>query len=144
MSEATIQAELMTALAPLVLPGSVLVNDYRTPQVVSTARAPWLIIETADTVQATTGEAWVTPRTVYDVYVSLLTYRGGRDDKDHMNAFQALRQDALDVLIALGPSLAVVDVSTAGAIAPYFSEDGTENPDSLYQRLSVSVVEFGG
>lgn len=55
MSEATVQAAIIEALSGVVREGSILVNDYRTPQVASRDFAPWLIIETADDVSLTTG-----------------------------------------------------------------------------------------
>jgi hypothetical protein len=39
----------------------------------------------------------------WDIYVSLLTYRGGRDDKEHTDAFQALRQSVLAALATAAP-----------------------------------------
>jgi hypothetical protein len=77
------------------------------------------------------------------LYVSLLTYRGGRDDKPHTDAFQALRQDVLSALATAAPALRIRGVEAAGNIAPYFDRDGNPDPDSLFQRLAVTVVEYG-
>ena len=143
MSEVTLQAALLDALSGVVRDGSILVNDYHTPQVASRDYAPWLILETADDVTMTTGASYTTPSTQCELYVSLLTYRGGRDDKEHTDAFQALRQSVLAALATAAPILHIRGVEAAGVIAPYFDRDGNPDPDSLFQRLSVTVVEYG-
>ena len=143
MSEVTLQAALLDALSGVVRDGSILVNDYHTPQVASRDYAPWLILETADDVTMTTGASYTTPSTQWELYVSLLTYRGGRDDKEHTDAFQALRQSVLAALATAAPILHIRGVETAGDIAPYFDRDGNPDPDSLFQRLAVTVVEYG-
>ena len=143
MSEVTLQAALLDALSGVVRDGSILVNDYHTPQVASRDYAPWLILETADDVTMTTGASYTTPSTQWELYVSLLTYRGGRDDKEHTDAFQALRQSVLAALATAAPTLRIRGVEAAGVIAPYFDRDGNPDPDSLFQRLSVTVVEYG-
>jgi hypothetical protein len=143
MSEVTLQAALLDALSGVVRDGSILVNDYHTPQVASRDYAPWLILETADDVTMTTGASYTTPSTQWELYVSLLTYRGGRDDKEHTDAFQALRQSVLAALATAAPTLRIRGVEAAGVIAPYFDRDGNPDPDSLFQRLAVTVVEYG-
>ena len=143
MSEVTLQAALLDALSGVVRDGSILVNDYHTPQVASRDYAPWLILETADDVTMTTGASYTTPSTQWELYVSLLTYRGGRDDKEHTDAFQALRQSVLAALATAAPTLHIRGVEAAGVIAPYFDRDGNPDPDSLFQRLAVTVVEYG-
>jgi hypothetical protein len=143
MSEVTLQAALLDALSGVVRDGSILVNDYHTPQVASRDYAPWLILETADDVAMSTGASYTTPATEWGLYVSLLTYRGGQDDKDHTDAFQALRQNVLGALATAAPILHIRGVETAGDIAPYFDRDGNPDPDSLFQRLAVTVVEYG-
>lgn len=143
MSEVTLQAALLDALSGVVRDGSILVNDYHTPQVASRDYAPWLILETADDVTMTTGASYTTPSTQWELYVSLLTYRGGRDDKEHTDAFQALRQNVLGALATAAPILHIRGVETAGDIAPYFDRDSNPDPDSLFQRLAVTVVEYG-
>ena len=143
MSEATLQAALLDALSGVVRDGSILVNDYQTPQVASRDYAPWLILETADDVTMTTGASYTTPSTQWELYVSLLTYRGGQDDKEHTDAFQALRQNVLSALATAALSLRIRGVEAAGNIAPYFDRDGNPDPDSLFQRLAVTVVEYG-
>lgn len=143
MSEVTLQAALLDALSGVVRDGSILVNDYHTPQVASRDYAPWLILETADDVTMTTGASYTTPATEWELYVSLLTYRGGRDDKEHTDAFQALRQSVLAALATAAPTLRIRGVEAAGVIAPYFDRDGNPDPDSLFQRLAVTVVEYG-
>ena len=143
MSEVTLQAALLDALSGVVRDGSILVNDYQTPQVASRDYAPWLILEAADDVTMTTGASYTTPSTQWELYVSLLTYRGGRDDKDHTDAFQALRQNVLVALATAAPALRIRGVEAAGVIAPYFDRDGNPDPDSLFQRLAVTVVEYG-
>ena len=143
MSEATLQAALVDALSGVVRDGSILVNDYLTPQTASMDYAPWLIIETADDVSMTTGGSFTTPSTEWGLYVSLLAYRGGQDEKTHLDAFQALRQRVLTALAEAAPLVAIRSVEAAGAIAPYFNRDGNPDPDSLFQRLAVTVVEYG-
>ena len=143
MSEVTLQAALLDALSGVVRDGSILVNDYHTPQVASRDYAPWLILETADDVAMSTGASYTTPSTQWELYVSLLTYRGGRDDKEHTDAFQALRQSVLAALATAAPTLRIRGVEAAGVIAPYFDRDGNPDPDSLFQRLAVTVVEYG-
>jgi hypothetical protein len=88
MSEVALQAALLDALSGVVRDGSILVNDYHTPQVASRDYAPWLILETADDVTMTTGASYTTPATEWGLYVSLLTYRGGRDDKTTPTLFR--------------------------------------------------------
>jgi len=143
MSEATVQAAIIEALSGVVREGSILVNDYRTPQVASRDFAPWLIIETADDVSLSTGASYTTPSVEWAVYVGLLTYRGGQDDDAHMAAFQSLRQDVLRALAAAAPWANIRAVDAAGPVAPYFDRDGNPDPDSLYQRLAVTVIEYG-
>ena len=139
MSEFTLQAALIDALSGVVRDGSILVNDYQTPQVASRDYAPWLILETADDVTMTTGASYTTPATEWGLYVSLLTYRGGRDDKPHTDAFQALRQNVLGALLSAAPPVRGIEADTA--VGPYFSEDGEPDPDSMAQRLIVTVEE---
>jgi hypothetical protein len=143
MSEATLQAALVDALSGVVRDGSILVNDYLTPQTASMGYAPWLIIETADDVSMTTGGSFTTPSVEWSIYVALLTYRGGRDDKAHLDAFQELRQRVLAALAAAAPWANIRAVDAAGPVAPYFDRDGNPDPDSLYQRLAVTVIEYG-
>lgn len=143
MSEVALQVAMTDALSGVVRDGSILVNDYHTPQVASRDYAPWLILETADDVTMTTGASYTTPSTQWELYVSLLTYRGGRDDKEHTDAFQALRQSVLAALATAAPTLRIRGVEAAGDIAPYFDRDGNPDPDSLFQRLAVTVVEYG-
>ena len=143
MSEATVQAAIIEALSGVVREGSILVNDYRTPQVASRDFAPWLIIEAADDVSMSTGASYTTPSTEWAVYVGLLTYRGGQDDDAHMAAFQSLRQDVLRALALAAPLAYIRNAETTGASTPYFNRDGNPDPDSLFQRLAVTVVEYG-
>lgn len=143
MSEATLQAALIDALSGVVRPGSILINDYHTPQVASRDYAPWLIIETADDVGMTTGASYTTAAVTWELYLSLLTYRGGRDDKAHLDAFQELRQRVLAALATAAPWANIRAVDAAGPVAPYFDRDGNPDPDSLYQRLAVTVIEYG-
>jgi hypothetical protein len=62
------------------------------------------------------------------LYVSLLTYRGGRDDKPHTDAFQALRQNVLSALATAAPALRIRGVEAAGNIAPYLTGKATPTP----------------
>lgn len=138
------QARLVIALAPLVAPGSVLINDYHTPQVSSVDSAPWIILETADGVVMETGDSFTTPTVTYEMYARLLDYRAGRNDAEAMDAFQALRQNVLAALAVLPDEAAplwVRRVETAGPIEPFLRENGEPDPDSLTQRLAVEVTE---
>jgi len=143
MSEATVQAAIIEALSGVVRAGSILVNDYQKPQVASRDYAPWLIIETADDVTMTTGASYTTPSIEWVAYVGLLTYRGGQDDAGHMAAFQSLRQEVLRALALAAPLAYIRAAEAVAAIAPYFDRDGNPDPDSLFQRLAVTVVEYG-
>lgn len=139
MTEATLQAQLVTALRPLVAVGSVLVNDYHTPQVTSQDRSPWLIIETADEVEMSTGASGTTPMVTYKIGVTLLVYRRGQSNEAHLNAFQALRQAALATL-ALTPK--VRGAAALTTITPWFPDENAHDPDSLMQRLGVDMTEY--
>ena len=143
MSEATLQVALLDALSGVVREGSILVNDYQTPQVASRAYAPWLILETADDVTMTTGASYTTPSVTWDIYLSLLTYRGGRDDKEHRDDFQELRRAVLDALATAAPALQIRSVEAATVVTRYFNQELEPDPDSLFQRLAVTVVEYG-
>ena len=139
MTEATLQAQLVTALRPLVAVGSVLVNDYHTPQVTSQDRSPWLIIETADEVEMSTGASGTTPSVTYKIGVTLLVYRRGQSNEAHLNAFQALRQATLATL-ALTPK--VRGAAALTTITPWFPDENAHDPDSLMQRLGVDMTEY--
>ena len=136
MSEATIQAALREALAPLVAEGSVTVNDHETPQKASRARSPWLVIETADVVRADTGPGYTTPSATYEPLVSIVVYypQGQMTEAAHVTAFQELRQAVIAALLQVDN---VEAVETVGALAEYFGAD-----DSLFQRLKVRVTEY--
>ena len=143
ISEATLQAALIDALSGVVRPGSILINDYHTPQVASRDYAPWLIIETADDVGMTTGASYTTPAVTWELYLSLLTYRDGRDDKEHRDDFQELRRAVLDALATAAPALQIRGVEAATVVTRYFNQELEPDPDSLFQRLAVQVVEYG-
>ena len=143
MSESTLQAALTRALSGVVRPGSILINDYHTPQVASRDYAPWLIIETADDVSLSTGASCTTPSVEWAVYVGLLTYRGGQDDKEHRDDFQELRRAVLDALATAAPALQIRGVEAATVVTRYFNQELEPDPDSLYQRLAVTVIEYG-
>ena len=143
MSEATLQVALLDALSGVVRDGSILVNDYQTPQVTSHDYSPWLIIETADDVTMTTGASYTTPATQWELYVSLLTYRGGRNDKDHRDDFQELRRAVLNALATAAPTLQIRSVEAASVVTRYFNEELEPDPDSLFQRLAVQIIAYG-
>lgn len=133
MSEATIQARLIDALAPLVAEDSVLVNDHNTPKSTSRERSPWLIIETADGVRAETPN-FANVIVVYEPYVALVVFpRGGATEAAFLNEFQALRQRVIAALMATED---VENVETVGGLAIYFNTNG------LIQRLKARVVEY--
>ena len=143
MSETTLQAALLDALSAVVRPGSILINDYHTPQVASRDYAPWLILETADDVGRTTGASYTTPAVTWELYLSLLTYRNGRNDKEHRDDFQELRRVVLEALATAAPALQIRSVEAATVVTRYFNQELEPDPDSLFQRLSVSVIEYG-
>jgi hypothetical protein len=143
MSEVSLQAALIAALSGVVRDGSILINDYQTPQVASRAYAPWLILEAADDVTMTTGASYTTPAVTWELYLSLLTYRGGRDDKEHRDDFQELRRAVLDALATAAPALQIRSVEAATVVTRYFNQELEPDPDSLFQRLAVTVVEYG-
>lgn len=135
MSEATIQQRLAAALAPLVAEGSVTVNDHATPQSASRTRAPWLVIETADTVRVDTGPNYELPSVTYEPYVAVVVYpAAGQDEAGVIGAFQALRQAVIGALLAVD---GIDAIETAGPLAEYF---GTA--DGLFQRLRARIVEY--
>ncbi len=140
MSEATRQAQVAAALAPLFKEGSVLVNDYRTPQTASRERAPWAIVAIADEVIVLPGEAWTTPQAVYGVYVTLLDYRRGRSDKALLDTFQALRQSVLAALAAVPYLTSRIEAATP--LGPYFSEEDEADPDSIAQRFVLDITDY--
>ncbi len=139
MTEATLQARLATALAPLVHEGSVLINDYHTPQITSQDRSPWLIVETADDFEMSTGASWATPSVRYTLGVTLLVYRRGLSNAAHMNAFQALRQSVLAALAVTADVRGAADLTT---ITPWFPDENSHDPDSLMQRIGVEMTEY--
>lgn len=139
MTEATLQARLAIALAPLVDAGSVLINDYHTPQIVSRDKSPWLIVETADEIEMSTGATWTNPSIKYQLGVTLLVYRRGLSNAAHMNAFQTLRQS---VLAALTVTERVAGATALTAITPWFPDENSHDPDSLMQRIGVEITEY--
>ena len=143
MSEVTLQAALIDALSGVVREGSILVNDYQTPQVASRDYAPWLILEAADDVTMTTGASYTTPAVTWELYLSLLTYRNGRNDKEHRDDFQELRRVVLDALATAAPALQIRSVEAATVVTRYFNQELEPDPDSLFQRLAVTAVEYG-
>lgn len=133
MSEATIQARLVEALAPLVAAGSVLVNDHKTPQATSRERSPWLVIETSDGIKAETPN-FANVAVTYEPYVAVVVFpRGDAREKAFLDEFQALRQQVIATLMAAGD---VESVETVGGLALYFNTNG------LIQRLRARVVEY--
>ena len=139
MSEATLQATIAAALAPLFHEGSVLINDYRTPQTASRQRGPWAVIAMADEVAADPGDSWSNPTLRYGVYLTLVDYRGGRDDRAMFDNFQALRQSVLTALLSAAPPVRGIEADTP--VQEYFSETDEPDPDSMAQRLVVTVEE---
>ena len=139
MTEATLQARLAAALAPLVQEGSVLINDLDTPQTTSDARAPWLIIETADEVTMSTGASWENPSLEYRLYVTPLVRRRGRGNKALMDEFQALRQQVLATLVGVTGVRGAVAVT---AVTPFYPDENSNDPDSVVQRIGVDITEY--
>lgn len=139
MSEVTIQAGLIAALTGTVAEGSIVVNDFETPQASSVAQSPWLIVETSDEVETFSGQEWSDLGATYRPYVTLLSYRGGRTNKEHMDAFQTLRQTVTDVLRRAD---GVKTVTAVTPISPAAEDADNADPPSLLQRLMVEVTEY--
>jgi len=91
----------------------------------------------------TTGASYTTAAVTWELYLSLLTYRGGRDDKEHRDDFQELRRAVLDALATAAPALQIRGVEAATVVTRYFNQELEPDPDSLYQRLAVTVIEYG-
>ena len=140
MSESTRQAAVMAAIEPLFAEGSILINDYRTPQTASRDRAPWAIIALADEIDVTPGPSWSTPSARYGVLLNLLDYRRGRNDKTILDSFQTLRQQVVAALIAV-PYLAT-NIQTQTPVGPFFTEELEIDPDSITQRLVIEVTDY--
>ena len=140
MSEATLQATIAATLAPLFHEGSVLTNDYRTPQTASRQRGPWAVIALADEIAADPGDSWSNPTLRYGVYLTLIDYHFGRGDAETLDAFQTLRQNVLGALLLAAPPVRGIEADTP--VQEYFSETGEPDPDSMAQRLIVTVVEY--
>ena len=141
MSEATNQAALAAALAELFQEGSVLINDYRTPQISSRERAPWAVLAISDDVTAETGASWSTPIVRYRIDLTLLDYRRGRSEQVLLDGFQTLRQEVIRVLLTMAPPR-VQSVQALTALGPYFNEQNEPDPDSLAQRLAIVVPDY--
>ncbi len=139
MSETTIQARLKALLLPWFTEGSVLINDYRTPQIASRELAPWAIIALADEVVFLPGDSWSNPSATYGVFLNLVDYRRGRSDEAMLNDFQGLRQNVLAALI-VNPLANRIEAATA--LGPYFAEDGEPDPDSIAQRFVIDVTDY--
>lgn len=139
MSEATIQAGLIAALTGTVAEGSIVINDFETPQASSVAQSPWLVVETSDEVETFSGQEWSDLGVTYRPYVTLLSYRGGRTNKEHMDAFQALRQVVTD---ALRRADGVKTVTAVTPISPAAEDADNADPPSLLQRLMVEVTDY--
>ena len=73
----------------------------------------------------------------------MLTYRGGRNDKDHRDDFQELRHAVLSALATAAPTLQIRSVEAASVVTRYFNEELEPDPDSLFQRLAVQIIAYG-
>ena len=140
MSEATLQRQIAETLRPLFHNDSVLINDYRTPQTASRSRGPWAILAVADEITASPGDSWGTPTVRYGVYLTLLAYHQGHDEQATLDAFQAIRQAVIAALLQAAPPVRGVEADTA--VGPYYAKDGEPDPDSIAQRLTVTVEEY--
>lgn len=140
MSERTRQEAIAAAIADLFQEGSVLINDYVLPQTSSRERAPWAIIAVGDEFRVEPGESWSTPATTWRIYLTLLDYRGGRNDAEFLDAFQALRQHVVNALVVV-PHL-VQQIEADSLIGPYFNDDLEPDPDSISQRLTIQVIDY--
>lgn len=144
MSEATKQAAIKTLLeaTELFADGSVLINDYLTPQITSRALAPWAIIALSDDILLMPGAAWSTPTAEYGVHLTLVDYRRSRSDKELLDAFQALRQAVLAAVIATPATVRVTAARANTLLGPYFNEEGEPDPDSMAQRFTIAITDY--
>ena len=102
--------------------------------------SPWLIIETGDDIEALNGEAWSDPQVIYHPYVTILSYRGGRTNTEHITAFQGARQQVID---AMRRADNVRSVTAVTPISPASEDAEDADPPSLVQRFVVEAVEYG-
>ena len=140
MSELSRQQAIAEALADVFQAGSILINDYATPQTASRKRAPWAILATGDDFSATPGESWQTPTATWRVFLTVLDYRAGRSEKEALDAFQALRQSTIAALLTVPYLVDHIEAQTT--VGPYFTEEGEPDPDSIAQVLVVHITDY--
>lgn len=140
MSELSRQQAIAAALADVFQDGSVLINDYATPQTASRKRAPWAILAIGDDFLAAPGDSWETPTAQWRVFLTLLDYRAGRTEVETLNAFQALRQSTIAALLTVPYLVDHIEAQTT--VGPYFTEEGEPDPDSIAQVLTIYITDY--
>lgn len=140
MSELSRQQAIAEALADVFQAGSILINDYATPQTASRKRAPWAILAIGDDFLAAPGDSWETPTAQWRVFLTLLDYRAGRTEVETLNAFQALRQSTIAALLTVPYLVDHIEAQTT--VGPYFTEEGEPDPDSIAQALVVHITDY--
>ena len=140
MSELSRQQAIAAALEDAFQDGSVLINDYATPQTASRKRAPWAILAIGDDFLAAPGDSWETPTAQWRVFLTLLDYRAGRTEVETLNAFQALRQSTIAALLTVPYLVDHIEAQTT--VGPYFTEEGEPDPDSIAQVLTIYITDY--
>lgn len=104
MRERDLHVAIQNALtgSGLFQPGSVTINDSRVVDG-SSARGPFAIVQSADTVETL---PLASGSLVYDVYITL--YQNWRDWQSSMDAFSDVRDGVLAALVAAGKSTLVL------------------------------------
>ena len=140
MSELSRQQAIAAALEDAFQDGSILINDYTTPQTASRKRAPWAILAIGDDFLAAPGDSWETPTAQWRVFLTLLDYRAGRTEVETLNAFQALRQSTIAALLTVPYLVDHIEAQTT--VGPYFTEEGEPDPDSIAQVLTIYITDY--
>lgn len=140
MSELSRQQAIAAALADVFQDGSILINDYATPQTASRKRAPWAVLAIGDDFLAAPGDSWETPTAQWRVFLTLLDYRAGRTEVETLNAFQALRQSTIAALLTVPYLVDHIEAQTT--VGPYFTEEGEPDPDSIAQVLTIYITDY--
>ena len=140
MSELSRQQAIAAALADVFQDGSILINDYATPQTASRKRAPWAVLAIGDDFLAMPGDSWETPTAQWRVFLTLLDYRAGRTEAEALNAFQALRQSTIAALLTVPYLVDHIEAQTT--VGPYFTEEGEPDPDSVAQVLTIYITDY--
>lgn len=144
MTETELQDAIASALieAQVVDEDSILRNDYRTPQIVSQERAPYLIWDVADTLSLDMQTSLDAPALIYTLSVTLLDFARGRSEKEFFDAFQATRDALMRALATYGVTTRKLRrASTASAVEPFYEDDARDDVSTLAQRFEVIILE---